>query len=588
MVEWQTRFRASATIRAEIASADPTRGLLVSDRDGVLQAYAWEVDTGNVRAVTGDEAATTEATVSHDGSTIVFLVEDEPGREIGHVHAVPFEGGEATDLTPELPSYSLFQVAERNGVVFGLVGIDGGTAVLLIHGDQVTTFGLDSMPTAVDLDPESGIIVLTETRPGRGLGTRVRAMSIESGETLGVLDHAGMGVVHGEDIAVGVTEGEWTRPALWRVGSEPERIALDTPGDVFPITWSADGSRLLLSQEYRARGGLLLLHLELGRVDPLAGPPGGRPPWWASPSSLIEADRALSVWSDARTPWRPVISSADDWHVPNIGAVETFEGSAWEEVTFSATDGTELQGWLLRPPGDGPWPTILHTHGGPTSVQQATFNPTAQAWVDHGYALLSVNYRGSTTFGESFREALSGSVGVTDVGDVVAAHRWLIESGTAIPSRIIKNGYSWGGYLTLQVLGTHPDLWAAGIAGAPVADFAEGFEIQNDYMRAYDVALFGGSPTDVPDRYRVASPITHVDAITAPLLVSHPENDSRTPLPPVQRFVDELAARGGTVELHVMPAGHMGAGDDHAIEMMERWLAFADHLPVDRATDAPN
>ena len=189
-----------------------------------------------------------------------------------------------------------------------------------------------------------------------------------------------------------------------------------------------------------------------------------------------------------------------------------------------------------------------------------------------------MNYRGSITFGDSFREALTHNIGIPDVEDVVAAHRWLVESGTADPRRIIKNGYSYGGYLTLQALGTHPDLWAAGVAGAPIADWTLGHELSNDILKAYDLSLFGGPPEELADRYREASPLTYADDFVAPVFISQPENDTRTPMRPVQLFVDALSARSKHVELYLKPAGHAGSGVADDIEMVERWLEFADRV----------
>jgi len=185
------------------------------------------------------------------------------------------------------------------------------------------------------------------------------------------------------------------------------------------------------------------------------------------------------------------------------------------------------------------------------------------------------------TFGDSFREALTGSIGIPDVEDVVAAHRWLVASRVADPQRIIKNGYSYGGYLTLQALGTHPDLWAGGVAGAPIADWTLMYDLSNDILRAYELSLFGGPPSEMPDRYRGASPLTYADDFAAPVFISQPENDTRTPLEPVQVFVDTLEAGGKDVEMHLMRAGHAGAGTDDDIEMMERWLDFADRVMKD-------
>jgi dipeptidyl aminopeptidase/acylaminoacyl peptidase len=80
-------------------------------------------------------------------------------------------------------------------------------------------------------------------------------------------------------------------------------------------------------------------------------------------------------------------------------------------VSFTSTDGQEIRGWLGVPDGDGPFPTILYTHGGPESVQTEEFSPEAQAWLDNGFAWFSINYRGSTTFGREFQQQIWGNLG---------------------------------------------------------------------------------------------------------------------------------------------------------------------------------
>jgi dipeptidyl aminopeptidase/acylaminoacyl peptidase len=141
-------------------------------------------------------------------------------------------------------------------------------------------------------------------------------------------------------------------------------------------------------------------------------------------------------------------------------------------------------------------------------VAGPTFHPICQAWVDSGFALLSVNYRGSTSFGDAYREALTGDIGGVDVADMVAGRRWLVESGIAAPDAVILNGYSYGGYLTLQCMAVHADLWAGGIAGAPVADWIGVGEDQNATLDAYDVALFGPDTPETHAHKVRASPLT--------------------------------------------------------------------------------
>jgi dipeptidyl aminopeptidase/acylaminoacyl peptidase len=141
-----------------------------------------------------------------------------------------------------------------------------------------------------------------------------------------------------------------------------------------------------------------------------------------------------------------------------LAAGEMPPGYPWKSVTFTSSDGQVIQGWLGLPEGEGPFPTILHTHGGSHAVMTEAFDPPSQSWLDHGFVFLTINFRGSTTFGREFQERIWGDIGHWELEDMVAARNWLVEQGIAIPDQILLTGWSYGGYLTLQALSKRPDL----------------------------------------------------------------------------------------------------------------------------------
>ena len=116
------------------------------------------------------------------------------------------------------------------------------------------------------------------------------------------------------------------------------------------------------------------------------------------------------------------------------------------------------------------------------------------------------NYRGSTGYGRAWRDALTGDVGFTDVDDVTAGLRDLLRRPDVDPSRTVVGGWSWGGYITLMQLGRNPDLWTAGVAGVPVADYELAYRDEAPSLQAMDRALFGGSPEEQPERYERGEP----------------------------------------------------------------------------------
>ena len=572
-MDWRDRFRAPTILGARVAADAPDRGVVITDKSGSFQAFAWNRETGDLTQVTKSAGAVLEAAISADGDWIYALVESVDGAEIGHMHAFPFDGGPSRDLTPDLSDYPLFVYLPLEGGVAGLGGVDGRPSLVIARDERTEVVNLPGAPLSAAVSPDGSWAAVSTSTPGRGLIPQAVILELPGGEVREVHQETQVGALHGDSLAVSVIDGDWMRPGLIVDGTF-EPIDLEIPGDVKPLDWSSDGTTLLLAQSYRSSGALFLYELGTGLLTELPNPDGAFHPW-ASPS-LVDNETALAIWSGPGTPWRALELKPGSWsNAVDVGADSNFPAPVWEEFEFASTDGSTGQGWLLRPEGKCPYPTILHTHGGPSSVAAPGFSPFHGAWVDAGFAVATVNYRGSTTFGTSYREALTGDVGRPDVDDVVAARRHLIETGVADPERIIMNGYSYGGYLTLQTLGVHPNGWAAGIAGAPIADWTIMAVEQNDALKSYARSLFGGDPEDVPDLYRRASPRTYAADYRAPILITQPENDSRTPLKPVQVFVDDLERHGKDIELYLMPGGHGGVGKENAIAMMERWLQFA-------------
>jgi dipeptidyl aminopeptidase/acylaminoacyl peptidase len=150
----------------------------------------------------------------------------------------------------------------------------------------------------------------------------------------------------------------------------------------------------------------------------------------------------------------------------------------------------------------------------------------------------------------------------------------LIERGIADPARAVIAGYSWGGYVTLLELGKHPDLWACGVAGVPVGDYEAGYEDLSPLLQAYDRALLGGAPSDVPDLMRDRNPIHFADAVRAPVLFLIGENDSRCPYRQAMLYVEKLAERSQPHEVYTFAAGHSPFDVEERVRQVHKILDF--------------
>ena len=172
----------------------------------------------------------------------------------------------------------------------------------------------------------------------------------------------------------------------------------------------------------------------------------------------------------------------------------------------------------------------MFVHGGPTWLDLDRWQPEVQAYVDAGFAVGMVNYRGSIGYGREWRDALIGNIGGPELEDVNAGLRDLVARGIADPERAVIAGHSWGGYVTLLELGKHPELWRCGVAGVPVGDYEPGYEELSPLLQEYDRALLGGkTPKELPDLMRDRNPINFADDVRVARALRH--RPKRQPLP---------------------------------------------------------
>ena len=256
-------------------------------------------------------------------------------------------------------------------------------------------------------------------------------------------------------------------------------------------------------------------------------------------------------------------------------------GAPYRSWTFTNPVGQRVHGFVAEPAGERPHPTVLLVHGGPHGQDADAFSPEVQAWVDHGFAVALVNYRGSTGYGKAWQDALECDPGRPEVEDVTAGRDDLVASGVADPERVAIAGASWGGYVTLQAIGTVPDGWRAAVAVVPVADYLAAYEDESEGLQAFDRSLFGGGPDEVPDLYRERSPITHVERVRTPVLLMVGENDTRCPLRQVLNYAERLRQLGKPFELDRFDAGHGVLVTEERIRQIEFILEFVSrHLHV--------
>ncbi len=258
-----------------------------------------------------------------------------------------------------------------------------------------------------------------------------------------------------------------------------------------------------------------------------------------------------------------------------------------------ARDGLDLVSYLTLPhekSSDGaprprePVPMVLLVHGGPWARNNWGLDVVHQFLANRGYAVLSVNYRGSTGFGKEFINAANGEWGGRMHDDLVDAVNWVIEQGIAIPDRVAIMGRSYGGYATLVGLTMTPEIFACGVCFIGISNLVTMLGSKPPYWENWSSVwkVRTGDHTTPEGREFLLSrsPISHVDRIRKPLLIAHGANDVRCKKAEADQIVEAMRQRDIPVTYLLYPdEGHGFARPENRISSLAAAEAFlAQHL----------
>ncbi|MFF3415370.1 prolyl oligopeptidase family serine peptidase [Streptomyces sp. NPDC002698] len=593
MPDWEKRFRAPRVSLPDWAEDAPHRSLFVSNATGTYELYAWDRATGEQRQVTHRANGTTDGVLSPDGEWIWWF-DDKDGDEFGIWRRRPFGaalvvGGADEPAVPGLdPSYPAGLAIARDGrtAVVGRSTDDDGSTIHVARAGEATVEIYRHRESAGvgDLSHDGSLIAVEHTEHGDAMHSALRVLrpdgsavaeldDTEGGTVELGLEVLGFAPVDGDSrLLIGhQRRGRW-EPLVWDVVTgEQTDLNLDLPGDV-AAEWYPDGSALLIAHSFEARSDLWRYDLAAGELTRVPTPPGTVSGATARPDGTVEY-----LWSSAAEP-SAVRSTTGETVLDPPG--QKSPGSVPVEDVWVEGPGGRIHALIQKPAGTtGPLPTVFEIHGGPTWHDSDSFAAGPAAWVDHGYAVVRVNYRGSTGYGRAWTDALKHRVGLIELEDIAAVREWAVTSGLADPGRLILTGGSWGGYLTLLGVGTQPEAWALGIAAVPVADYVTAYHDEMEALKAMDRTLLGGTPEEVPERFEASSPLTYVDAVKVPVYISAGVNDPRCPIRQIDNYVTRLAAREAVHEVYRYDAGHGSLVVDERIKQVRLELDFAErHL----------
>jgi len=341
--------------------------------------------------------------------------------------------------------------------------------------------------------------------------------------------------------------------------------------------WTPDGSRVLFTTGERAWAAVYAYDVASNKLNRIVGKvlignpslsKDGRLAAYTLGTSDAPAEVHVSDLSFASPRKLTDINP----QLRNLALGET------EVITWKSTDGTPVEGVLLKPVGyqaGRKYPLLVEAHGGPTGATNAGFKASwgspGQVWAGQGWAVLYPNPRGSTNYGEKFTRANIMDWGGGDYRDIMTGVDDVIKRGIADSSKMAFEGWSYGGYMTSWVV-SQTSRFKAARMGAGLSNLESMYGTTD--IPGYIGTFFSGVPTKKTlDFYRARSAIQFVDNVTTPLLIQHGGNDQRVPVGQAMEFFRALKDRGKTVQLVFYPReGHGLSEYYHQVDKMQREL----------------
>ena len=570
---------------------------IAPDDKNVLQVWVKTVGRTDDKVMTADKKRGIRRYLwAEDNKTLLYL-QDVDGDENWHAYGVDLSSGNVRDYTP-------FQ-----GVRADIVATDPA-----FPGEILVSLNLRDRKVfdVHRLDLATGAVVLDTENPGDAVGwgadarLQVRAAQVATPDG-------------GTEIRIRETvKSPWK--SWMKVG--PEEILdfqdFTADGRAAILTSSigsdtarvverdvATGAEKVLASSPEVDAGALVIHPRRHVVQAVAFAPG-RSRWTVlDPSvaadfegigklsdgdfTLVNRDSADAHWLVAFTSDRgPVRYYAWDRaagkgtflfvHQPRLEGLQLAE---MKPVVVTSRDGLKLNSYLTLPAGVPPrgLPMVLYVHGGPWARDAWGYNSTAQWFANRGYAVLQVNYRGSTGYGKEFLNAGNRQWGLKMHDDLIDAVGWAVQQGIADPKKIAIYGGSYGGYAALAGVTFTPETFACAVDIVGPSNLKTLVNSIPPYWKplraVFDVRMGNVDDPKDADLIKAASPLFKADKIQRPLLIGQGANDPRVNKAESEQIVSAIEKNGGKVTYVVYSdEGHGFARPENRIDFNARAEAF--------------
>jgi dipeptidyl aminopeptidase/acylaminoacyl peptidase len=589
------QFMATTSLAGASFSADEKRILFHSNATGIFNAYTLPVSGGQPQALTESKIDTTFSVGFFPSDDRILYTRDKGGDENNHLYVRELDGSEH-DLTPGdklkasffgwRPDGTAFYVIsnERDPKFFDLYRYDAKTYARSVmykneNGYDVGAVSRDEKWIALD-------------KPNTTLDSDIYLLNVAKGETKHITPHTGSVSVSAATFDPASSrllflsnEGsEFTSVRAYDLATGAKTEIEKAPWDVNFTYYSRDG-------RYRVTGVNQDGNTEIRVVEGATEKPVKLPKLPAGElrgvtfsnsgarmAFYVNGDRSpsnLYVYEFASGKVTQLTQSLSK----DINPADLVEAQV---VRFKSFDGMVIPSIYYKPheaTANHKVPAIVYVHGGPGGQTRRGYNSQIQYLVNHGYAVLGINNRGSSGYGKTFFAADDRKHGREPLWDCVEAKTYLASLGYVDPERIGIMGGSYGGYMTLAALAFRPEAFKVGVDIFGVANWLRTLQSIPPYWESFRKALYEeiGDPEKDKDMLIANSPLFHADQIRMPLFVVQGANDPRVIKPESDEIVEAVKKNGVPVEYVVFPdEGHGFTKKKNQIEANQRILQFLD------------
>lgn len=597
---FETTSFVAASSAGNAFSSDGTSVLLSSDESGVFNAYSVNIESAERTQLTQSTGTANIGLTYFPEDNRILYTADQGGDELNHIWVRELDGT-VTDLTPgdnvkaqfvrwSDDGESFFVTTnERDAKAFDLYRYQSGDYAREMVFENTQAF----QPGA--LDATGRWLALIKPRTAADADVYLADLSNDDPPQL-ITEHEGNIAYSVYDFTPDSSKlvlatnqhGEWNQAWAYTIADGTMSPYVTADWDVSFVGFSKTGRYRISGVNAEARTELSMFDHEAGRNVELPALPRGNVLFTrfsaddsrlafllngdASPSDLYVLDMQSSEVKRLTKALNPAIN-------PDHLVEAT-------DVRYKSFDGLEIPSILYKPikaTSLNKVPAVVLVHGGPGGQTRHGYRALVQHLVNHGYAVLGANNRGSSGYGKTFFHMDDKQHGEADLKDIVWGRKYLESLDWIDSSAIGVIGGSYGGYITVAALTYHPDAFDVGIDIFGVTNWVRTLTSIPPWWESFREALYDemGDPATDGDRHRAISPLFHADKITKPLLVVQGANDPRVLQVESDEIVEAVRANGVPVDYLLFDdEGHGFRNRNNRIAASNAYLKFLQqHMP---------